>query len=118
MIVRTLAIVVLVIVFSTPTQAAEDSTSALNATSGDHGVPRYRLGVDNLDGNLGLADGDINDAIKTLTAQASGDPAPAEASTRETDGPEDSASELNRKLTNPVSSLWSLPKLIKGVLLE
>src|SRR5262245_40559254 len=40
--------------------------------------------------------------------QATGAPAPTDPSRAEPDGAEESASELNRKLTNPVSTIWAL----------
>ena len=45
-------------------------------------------------------------------------PPPAGAPAAEPDGPEESASELNRKLTNPVSSLWSISNQFNNFKLE
>jgi hypothetical protein len=59
-------------------------------------------------GTFGLGDFGAHAPTPRLVAQTSGVPATAGATTAAPDGQEESASELNRKLTNPVSSLWSI----------
>jgi hypothetical protein len=66
------------------------------------------LGLDKLDDPLSLGTFGANDSTTRVLAQAADAPASPGAAGAEPDGPEESASELNRKLTNPVSTLWSL----------
>jgi hypothetical protein len=78
----------------------------------------YHLNVGGLDSTFGR--GDLGAAALTsrLVAQTSGAPATAGATAAEPDGPEESASALNRKLTNPVSSLWSITNQFNKFKLE
>jgi hypothetical protein len=71
-------------------------------------VSPYHLGVGKLDTGLELADRGANDSTTAVIAQTSGAPALAGTPAADPDGPDESASELNRKLTNPVSTIWSL----------
>ena len=70
----------------------------------DQAAPPYRLDVGKLDG--GSSDFQVDDPATRLLAQAAGAPASAGVTAAEHGG--ESASELNLKLTNPVSDLWSL----------
>ena len=69
-------------------------------------------------GTFGLGDFGARAPTPRLVAQTSGVPATAGATTAEPDGQEESASELNRKLTNPVSSLWSIANQFNNFKLE
>src|SRR4029450_10165675 len=72
------------------------------------GALPYHLDVGGLDGTLSQGDLGANTPTPRLVAQTPAAPPTPGATTAEPDGPEESASELNRKLTNPVSSLWSI----------
>jgi hypothetical protein len=78
----------------------------------------YHLDVGGLDGRLGRGDLGADDPTPRLVAQTSGAPATAGATTTEPEGPEESASALNRKLTNPVSDLWSITNEFNNFKLE
>ena len=72
-------------------------------------APAYRLVDAKLDTDLGRAGHRLGDTAATgLFAQATGTSGSAESAAAPPDGADESASELNRKLTNPVSTLWSL----------
>ena len=62
----------------------------------------YHLGVGKLDGTLGLGSSGADDSTTRMIAQAA---APPVTGSTEPEEAEDSASELNRKLTNPVSTI-------------
>jgi len=72
------------------------------------GALPYHLDVGGLDGTLGRGELGTDALTTRRVAQTSGAPAPAGGTAAEPEEPEDSVSELNRKLTNPVSSLWSI----------
>ena len=108
MAVRLAAAAVLTLVSVAPAWAADDSVTGLTAPRLYPGALPYHLDVGGLDGTLGQGDLGVNTPTTRLVAQATGAPATAGAPAAEPDGPEESASELNRKLTNPVSSLWSI----------
>ena len=106
---RILVTASLMIISVAPAHATDDSAPRLMSAMGlDQVAPSYSLGLGRLDGNLGRADVSVDDETTTSVAQATGAPAPGGRSASGAEGPEESASELNRKLTNPVSSLWSL----------
>jgi hypothetical protein len=96
------AAVLLVIVG--PARAAAGSLNVPTPDALDQAALPYRLGVGKLDG--GSAGFQADDPATRLVAQAAGAPASAGATAAEHGG--ESASELNLKLTNPVSDLWSL----------
>jgi hypothetical protein len=77
----------------------------------------YRLGVDKLDGTFGLGDF-ANESTTALVAQSADTRGSAGAVGAEPEGQEESASELNRKLTNPVSTIWSLSNQFNNFKLE
>jgi hypothetical protein len=79
----------------------------VNGTAQTSGAPPYHLDVGRPDGTLGL--GDLrSDAPPMSLAQAAGAPAPAEAPAAEPEGQSQSLSELNQKITNPLSDIWAL----------
>src|SRR5262245_6537477 len=106
--VRLAAAAVLTLVSVAPAWAADDSVTGLAAPRLYPGALPYHLDVGGLDGTRGQGDLGVNTPTTRLVAQATGAPATAGTPAAEPDGPEESASELNRKLTNPVSSLWSI----------
>ena len=101
---RLLAVVALGLATATPSWSEDNSREVPSALQGSGTVPGYHLGAGKLDGNLGRVD---DPGAKAL-AQAAGASGPAEATPAEREPAEHSASELNRKLTNPVSDIWSL----------
>src|SRR5262245_37380930 len=92
----------------TPAAASND----LDVAPAVADVPPYHLGVGKLDGGLGLGNSNANDSTARMLAQAAAAPATGTPSAESEDG-EESASELNRKLTNPVSTIWSLSNQFK-----
>jgi len=86
-------------------RAADDAPNLAVVTPD---VPPDRLGVGHLNGDLGPAEYGVNDPITGLAAQSTTAPARPAATAPDPDGPEESVAELNRKLTNPVSTIWSL----------
>jgi len=70
-------------------------------------MPAYHLGVGKLDGGTGLGNSDSDDPTARMVAQAAAAPGTGTPSAEPEEG-EESASELSRKLTNPVSTIWSL----------
>jgi hypothetical protein len=104
---RLAAAAALVLVTAPPTWAADESPTGATVAAPDPGAPPYQLGVGRLDGTLGLADLRAGDPSARVVAQATGQPATAGAAAAP--GPhEASATELNQKLTNPVSDIWAL----------
>jgi hypothetical protein len=69
-------------------------------------APPYHFGVGKLD-VTGVGDSGADDSTVRMVAQAAAAPSAAGTPSAEADEAEDSASELNRKLTNPVSTIWS-----------
>ena len=98
---RLAAAAALVLVTALPAWAADESPTVTTVAPLDPGAPPYHLGVGTLDGALGLADF-RGDPRARVVAQATGQPATAGAAA------EPSATELNQKLTNPVSDIWAL----------
>lgn len=105
---RSAAAAALVLVTAAPAWAIDESPMVANAAVQDPGAPRYRLGVDRFDGTLGLGDFRADDPSTRPVAQAPGRPATAGDAAAEPDAKGESATELNQKLTNPVSDLWAL----------
>jgi hypothetical protein len=103
--VRLAAAVVLALMSVAPAWAAADSVPGPTTPRLPLGALPYHLDVGGLDGSLGRGDLSADAPPPRLVAQTSGAPATAGATAVESDGQEESASELNRKLTNPVSSL-------------
>ena len=99
---RLAAAAALVLVTALPAWAADESPTVTTVAALDPGAPPYHLGVGTLDGALGLADFRAGDPRARVVAQATGQPATAGAAA------EPSATELNQKLTNPVSDIWAL----------
>src|SRR5215510_3183660 len=89
--VRLAAAAVLTLVSVAPARAADDSVPGLAAPRLSPGALPYHLDVGRLAGTLGQGDLGVNTPTTRLVAQATaGTPA------IEPDGPEESASELNR----------------------
>ena len=103
--VRLAAAAVLMLVSVAPAWAADDAVPGLTAPRLSPGALRYHLDVGGLAGTRGQGDLGVNTPTTRLVAQATAAPATAGAPAAEPDGPEESASELSRKLTNPVSTL-------------
>jgi len=118
MAVRLAAAVVLTLVSVAPAWAVDDSVTGPTVPRLPPGALPYHLDVGGLDGTLGRGELGADALTSRLVAQTSGTPAPAGATTTEPDGPEESASELNRKLTNPVSTLWSITNQFNNFKLE
>jgi hypothetical protein len=109
------AVVALVLATATPLWSEDGSQDGLSRAVQNAGsLPAYGLGVGKLDGDLGGA-GDL--AVGPF-AQAGGVPGKAAATSAEPEAADESASELNRKLTNPVSTLWSLSNQFNNYKLE
>src|SRR5262249_45274262 len=106
--VRLAAALVPTLVSVAPAWAVDDSVPGLTMPRLYPGALPYHLALGGLEGPPGRGELGADALPSRLVTQTSGTPAPAGATTAEPDGPEESASELNRKLTNPVSSLWSI----------
>jgi hypothetical protein len=97
----------LLLVSVAPARAADDSSTAAALATLNPGASPFRLGAGPLDATLGQGGLGGDDPATKVIAQSAA--APSGATTApEPDGPDESASELNRKLTNPVSTIWSL----------
>jgi hypothetical protein len=107
-------LLILIALFVTTALAAPAAAQPKHAGT----MPAYDLGVGKLDGDLGRADSRGGDLAAGPFAQAGGASGKAEASTAEPHPADESASELNRKLTNPVSTLWSLSNQFNNYKLE
>jgi len=116
--VRLAAAAVLTLVSVAPAWAADDSVTGLTVPRLYPGALPYHLDVGGLDGTRGQGDLGVNTPTTRLVAQATGAPATVGAPASEPDGPEESVSELNRKLTNPVSTLWSITNQFNNFKLE
>jgi hypothetical protein len=116
--VRLAAAVVLALVSVAPAWAVDDSVPGLTLPRLPPGALPSHLDVGGLNGTLGRGEIGADALTSRLVAQTSGTPAPAGATTTEPDGPEESESELNRKLTNPVSTLWSITNQFNNFKLE
>src|SRR5262252_3321493 len=116
--VRLAAAMVVALVSVAPAWAVDDAVPGLTLPRLPPGALPYHLDVGGLDGTLGRGEFGADALTSRLVAQTSGTPAPAGATTTELDGPEESESELNRKLTNPVSTLWSITNEFNNVKLE
>jgi hypothetical protein len=102
---------VVAVVFTTAIPSwSEDGSQEMRtrATQETGTMPAYHLGAGRLDGDLGRADARVDDVAGVPFAQAGGVSGAAGARPVEPEPAEESASELNRKLTNPVSTIWSL----------
>jgi hypothetical protein len=98
------AVVAIGLATATPSWSGDNSGVVAPSLQGNGTVPGYHLGVGMLDSELNGVDAPGARAL----AQAAGAAGPAEAAPAEPEAAEQSASELNRKLTNPVSTIWSL----------
>ena len=107
---RVAAAAALVLVTAIPSGADDDSQEMQTRSLLNSGAtPAYHLGVGRLDGVAGPDVTRFDRSVTGPVAQASG--APAAAATPPGAKPEAegaSASELNKQLSNPVTSLWSL----------
>jgi hypothetical protein len=113
------AAVALVLAISTPSWPEDGSEDVLSGAVQNAGTPpAYHLGVGKLDGDLGRADSRGADLATGPFAQAGGVSGKAKARPAEPEPADESASELNRKLTNPVSTLWSLSNQFNNYKLE
>jgi hypothetical protein len=103
------AVVALVLTTTIPSWPEDGHKEVVARTMPDDGtLPAYQLGAGKLDGDLGRADGRVDDLARVPFAQAGGVSSAAGARPVEPEPADESASELNRKLTNPVSTIWSL----------
>jgi hypothetical protein len=116
--VRLATAAVLTLVAVAPVWAADDAVYGPTAPRLQPGAPPYHLAVGGLDGTLGRGDLGADDPTPRLVAQTSGAPATAGTTATAPDEPEESASALNQKLTNPVSTLWSLSNQFNNFKLE
>jgi hypothetical protein len=98
-------------------RAVEDSASMPILAAVTPGNLPYRLGFGSSDGTLGLGGFGVNEPVTRVTAQTTGATTSPGSATAEPDWPEESASELNRKLTNPVSTIWSLSNQFNNFML-
>ena len=106
----------LVLVTTVPSWGGDSSHEALAAVVQDLG--RYHLGASRFDGGLSLGDGRLGDPVTESVAQAGGVSGAARARPAEPEAADESASELNRKLTNPVSTIWSISNQFNNYKLE
>jgi hypothetical protein len=103
------AVVALVLTTTIPSWPEDGHKEVVARAMPDDGtLPAYHLGAGKLDGDLGRADGRVDDLARVPFAQAGGVSSAAGARPVEPEPADESASELNRKLTNPVSTIWSL----------
>ncbi len=87
----------------------DESPKVATATAPDPGAPRYHLGAGRFDEAFSLGDFRTDDASTRLLSQAAaGQPATTGAAAAEPGPQGQSATELNQKLTNPVSDIWAL----------
>jgi hypothetical protein len=113
------AVVALVLATSTPSWPEDGAQDVLTRAVRDAGtMPAYDLAVGKLDGDLGRSDSRVGDLAAGPFAQAGGTSGKAVGTSAEPEAADESASELNRKLTNPVSSLWSLSNQFNNYKLE
>jgi hypothetical protein len=99
------AVATLLLATATPSWPEDGSRDALTWVAQDAGaMPAYHLGVGRLDGNLGRADGRVDDLRGVPVAQASG----ASGTAGGTPVGGDSLAEIGAKLSNPVSDVWAL----------
>ena len=103
----------LVLVTAVPSWAGASSQEALAWALQNLG-PAYHLGAGRFDSDLSLGDFRLRDPATELVG-ASGT---AAATPAVPEGQDESASELNRKLTNPVSTIWSLSNQFNNYKLE
>ena len=103
-------VAVLVLATATPARAGDDSQEVLTRAVLNPGAPPpYQLGVGQLDGPVDVDEFRVDEPASRRVAQATG--APEREGTASPASPSaegQSASELNRQLSNPVTSLWSL----------
>jgi hypothetical protein len=116
--VRLAAAVVLMLVSVATAWAVDDSVPGPTPPRLPPGTLLYHLDAGGLDSILGGGDLGADALTSRLVAQTSGAPTTAGATAVESDGPEESESELNRKLTNPVSSIWSITNQFNNFKLE
>ena len=112
------AVVALVLVTAIPSWPEDGSQDVLTRAVQDAApLPAYNLGIGKLDGSLPV-DSRVDDLAARPFAQAGGASGKAGATPDEPEPADESASELNRKLTNPVSTLWSLSNQFNNYKLE